>query len=1116
MRFLIVPILLLFLFKYQLKYQLNASELPSFFNEADIPVYLDAKQGEYDETKGTYKLEGGVALIYKDYFLYASSINWSVKKNSVEAIGNVVLIYQNNLFVGEKLRFDLSTRAIDIWKAHLYLNSIDTKIFKEEVFFLIPREIKKLQKINAIAVSKKRSYLLDKKDNIFQYYDDHGFDSKLEELFEEYLILKEEIDKISKHRYSISDQQSEEERKQILQRITYLRSVKEKQFAGKPPRLSSQGYLYLKGKHIQNVAEHEYIIRDGYLTTCVCGANEVPAWQFSGKEIKIRVEGYATFKHSVLLVNNVPTVYFPWMKLPVKTQRQSGLLAPVFKSHRKHTGFAYGMNYYWAINEYQDATFGYEYFQRLGHRFSGEYRYSVPGGRGGLFMQGIKDRYMGNTYQELLTEHKESLLDSFLSKSKSHTDLEIEEFKQSQDNKYPDLSENRYFVLYDHNQMFDPHFTLKSRVRMVSDHLYFYHLEGMEREQLRFLPTYVSLGKSFTNVYTGLQYKVLDDLNMLNTRDIEQKLPDIQIESLYQPIVVPGTSFTLPFYYAYKVRGTRFNRLGGTAFNDSNGKYYEADRLDGGLELYFPLPKNDYVTGNIFIQGNSRTYNLPFKKGQARQSYLSEGIKIKVPLDKRFKLPIGDVNYHFEHTVVPGISWTYIPKVNRDDNYSISMDPIDSVTKKNLLTLSLSTGLSLKKEQWIRRAQRITEKKIRKKRKLGKTIFDFMEDENDKLSGLKGENYPTSDNPTSNYPISIVGKENDVIEFDKVDNVNKVDGVNVVNEEDEEDEGKNKETSNIDPSIKLAQEYHNLLNEEEKGVISVVRNNEISQRKSLKKQKQLFVQEDYSEDIFRDYFYKEFPEKEHPKLNTFDEAYLDAGSWGLSSYQQKTYGSFRPILLDISQPINVDKILNRKEKKAEEDKKDLSTDKADGKDEIDEDSILYYLEKAKIRLWVNMPSTRIYIISYYDHNPKFNNPFSETTATFKFLSPYFTALNFAYTDHRTMFTKTDSSSDVNEEVEGRIQNITINLGFNLLRTLNLHSTVKRQLRNEFVASDQSLKFSFKYSPATACWGIMGYVEKHQIGSMDLSYELKFLLNFNKDYQHSYTITKALNKLFVLQ
>ena len=88
--------------------------------------------------------------------------------------------------------------------------------------------------------------------------------------------------------------------------------------------------LFLKRNHFQvqspllrKTGENTYYAETSTVTTCDA---DRPVWSFSARQLSVVLEGYATSKNTLFQLAGYPVLYFPYAVLPVKNERQSGIL----------------------------------------------------------------------------------------------------------------------------------------------------------------------------------------------------------------------------------------------------------------------------------------------------------------------------------------------------------------------------------------------------------------------------------------------------------------------------------------------------------------------------------------------------------------------------------------------------------------------------------------------------------------------------------------------------------------------------------------------------------------------------------------------------------------------
>ena len=113
-----------------------------------------------------------------------------------------------------------------------------------------------------------------------------------------------------------------------------------------------------------------YYARQAEFTTCKDCAE---SWSIYGEEIYIELNQYVKVYHAMAKVKGIHILYIPFIALPIKTKRESGLLFPSLLS-RVDEGVSFQQPIYWAISEDKDATFTPSFWGRRGYGVDLQYR----------------------------------------------------------------------------------------------------------------------------------------------------------------------------------------------------------------------------------------------------------------------------------------------------------------------------------------------------------------------------------------------------------------------------------------------------------------------------------------------------------------------------------------------------------------------------------------------------------------------------------------------------------------------------------------------------------------------------------------------------------------------
>lgn len=128
----------------------------------------------------------------------------------------------------------------------------------------------------------------------------------------------------------------------------------------------------LSGELIERIDSTHYHLHRGQFTTC---QGDNPAWHASAEEVNVYPEsGYATGKHAVFYLAEIPVLYTPYFVVPVGEKRQTGFLLPKF-GYSDRRGQIAEIPFFWAIARNQDATLYLDYLSDLGLGKGVDYRY---------------------------------------------------------------------------------------------------------------------------------------------------------------------------------------------------------------------------------------------------------------------------------------------------------------------------------------------------------------------------------------------------------------------------------------------------------------------------------------------------------------------------------------------------------------------------------------------------------------------------------------------------------------------------------------------------------------------------------------------------------------------
>ena len=129
----------------------------------------------------------------------------------------------------------------------------------------------------------------------------------------------------------------------------------------------------VSSERLERLGPQRFVARPGRLTTCT---GLVPAWEFHARQARLGAGKYVALQHPSFRIKGVPVFYLPYAVFPYRDERTTGFLPPHLGSDSNHGAVVRG-EFFWAMTDWMDSTFGLEYFDERGTRPYVEYRYSL-------------------------------------------------------------------------------------------------------------------------------------------------------------------------------------------------------------------------------------------------------------------------------------------------------------------------------------------------------------------------------------------------------------------------------------------------------------------------------------------------------------------------------------------------------------------------------------------------------------------------------------------------------------------------------------------------------------------------------------------------------------------
>ncbi len=394
------------------------------------------------------------------------------------------------------------------------------------------------------------------------------------------------------------------------------------------------GQVLFEGDLIQKTGEDEFFVTDANYTSCT---NCPATWNFSGQQIRAELGGYAYIKNSVMSIGGVPVLWLPYLVVPLKSDRQSGLLTPEF-GRTEEGGIEFAQPYFWAIDRSSDMTLTMKNFEKRSLMGMANYRYVLS----------------ENSSGELDTAW---LRDQVFTKPNSA-------FR----NFNPDKAHfNRWYLYYQHYLEGDDGWVQRMTVHNASDLRYMrdFEKETFERNLSDpALENRVSFSKSTDRYHftfdTSYYVNLLRADPLANNNDAVHRLPELTLSQT--PVRIEDT----PFLYSWDLNYVNFTR-----------SFKGYDDLSAGSRI----PEND--SGNIDVCDDQPNCNYTYDGSfDSSRDLIRTGQRLDFRPTVNANFRVGDAL-----DIIPRISY-------RDTHYFFPVGADSEVTRRYLKT-ELTTRLSM-------------------------------------------------------------------------------------------------------------------------------------------------------------------------------------------------------------------------------------------------------------------------------------------------------------------------------------------------------------------------------------------------------------------------------------
>lgn len=358
-------------------------------SDAGTPqLFFDARTTGFTRDGKQQIFDGDVIAIGARSIITADKVIVDQENHRLIADGHVVVLAADQILTGEKIDYALDTGDFKIFGARMIVNDKleAERIAKDVLGFSLPElSFEADRKARVEEVSRKKDVIKEtvrRKAKIGQGANQNDIGQYARFLEQEELISKQENPAFA--------HMTDARRNTLRKRRDFWEKSRVSERVQMDP--SRQSYFRLEGDELLRTNGNNFLAKHSLWTPCRCEKDETPAWGVRASSAEAQMGGYATFYDAMFEVKGVPVLYLPRIMLPIKDQRQSGLLMPSF-SDDAVSGSGYSQPLFLDLGRDKDATLKADFFERRGMKAGAEFRWKRSEYSGlQLNVEGMRDR----------------------------------------------------------------------------------------------------------------------------------------------------------------------------------------------------------------------------------------------------------------------------------------------------------------------------------------------------------------------------------------------------------------------------------------------------------------------------------------------------------------------------------------------------------------------------------------------------------------------------------------------------------------------------------------------------------------------------------------------------
>ena len=414
-----------------------------------------------------------------------------------------------------------------------------------------------------------------------------------------------------------------------------------------------QGHISMSGERFQKLGGQTYHVDEGFFTTCLCESGR-PPWKFFAEQMDLRLDGVGVIRSAYFYILDVPVFWIPYGLIPLRSERQTGLLFPKF-GHSTTEGFRFQQPFFWAISKSADATMAFDVETQARYGFLGEVRT--------MFDRQSDLRFDGAYFNEgWRTDEQQAVVDRTIADQ--------------------NIPVNRWSSIGNHRYTLPAGWLTFSDFAVYSDDLFTRELierfdlpvsEELDIRRSRYSSSRFGFFKSWGDSHFRGQWNFYQDFIQPDATTLHR---------------TPEAAFwgrrafdSLPIELRWQAQGVNYiRREGGDGL-----------RFDLRPELTVPFRVSSYLFGAASVAPRETLYHLyqPVIAGDRNVSRETIEIRgnIGTSVNRIFQVrSLGIVG--IKHVIEPELSYLFVP--HTDQSQIPIMDNVDRIDRRNVLTFAVT------------------------------------------------------------------------------------------------------------------------------------------------------------------------------------------------------------------------------------------------------------------------------------------------------------------------------------------------------------------------------------------------------------------------------------------